>query len=577
MLWRRLAAAFCFLFALALILNTQGAGDGTWFWYATLLHAGKKLYADLRLVQQPLFILETDLFQIVFGQGWLESKIAAVLHALAFCGGMLLVTRRGTWSDPQKALLILSGFFLVIRFEAYRFDDYHAPADCFFLYSILLLIALIREGSSLRRDLGLTALMGVFAGLTIMLRLNDGAALFGAGAFVLLATVKASRKLGALAVHSAAFALTSVSIVLLTGDSLRDYANSSIFRAAGSKGGAGSVLQYPFTLPVRTLLYLADKWPVLLVWSILVVAAASLFVPYGRKDWRWWLVKVVAVAGAFRLVRMKVATPLDELTNVPAGLWVLAAYLLGIVTVVRLLPLRERERNPLELLLLIPLAMLVSSSMSSAGTHFGLYTPVGMLVLILPIASPVAIPQGWARALILAVCGILAITCCIYRFEVPYAWHNYRVPPLFQDRQVFEHPDYGPMVIDRNLLLFINGICANLVPGSDDDLVSLPFSYANYFCAIPPWHNYVQTFFDTSDFQLIATLNHELDTAPPKWVLYQRQPIVLALHEATFNHGQRLPHRDLDDLIYGKLLKKQWHVVFRSNYRSTWLLMRTRE
>ena len=48
--WQRLAAAFCFLFGLALIANTLTAADGEWYWYAWYLQQGKRLYADMQLV-----------------------------------------------------------------------------------------------------------------------------------------------------------------------------------------------------------------------------------------------------------------------------------------------------------------------------------------------------------------------------------------------------------------------------------------------------------------------------------------------------------------------------------------------
>ena len=71
-----------------------------------------------------------------------------------------------------------------------------------------------------------------------------------------IALLAPQHRLRALALFSLAAALTVVLVVGCTGDSLRDYASYSIFHAAGSKGGAGSVLASPLQLPINTLLWL---------------------------------------------------------------------------------------------------------------------------------------------------------------------------------------------------------------------------------------------------------------------------------------------------------------------------------
>jgi len=135
------------------------------------------------------------------------------------------------------------------------------------------------------------------------------------------------------------------------------------------------------------------------------------------------------------------------------------------------------------------------------------------------------------------------------------------------------------MIIDNHLLKFITPICAVINDGdSNPQLLSMPWGYANYYCNIPPWHGYVQTWFDTSSKPYIDALVSELRSSPPKWILYQRQLGILAFHEIIYNQGKPLPQRDLDDLILSKIDDGEWRVVRQEDYGtdSTWMLLRTK-
>jgi hypothetical protein len=139
------------------------------------------------------------------------------------------------------------------------------------------------------------------------------------------------------------------------------------------------------------------------------------------------------------------------------------------------------------------------------------------------------------------------------------------------------------MIIEREELKFIEPICeAVKADGSEQGLLSLPFPYPNYFCSIEPWHGYVQTFFDTSSKETIHGLMDELQKAPPKWIVYQRQLNNLMLHEQIFNQGRPLPQRYLDQMIEDKIGTGEWQPVYMSTYGShdfysdQWILLRTR-
>ena len=252
--WQTLITAFCLLFGLALIAETQGAGDGTWFWYATLLRQGHRLYSEMHLALQPLFVLETEFFQALLGNGWIAGKIPAALHLIAYCAGLWLLAARSGLRDVEKAVLIGCGFFFPLAFEAYRFDDYHVLADCFQLYALLALLAVQKVQRS-RNALLLACLLGVLCGLSLTTRLNDGAALV-VGVVLGIAVLAPAWRVASLLLFVISTALTLALVVHLTGDSLHDYASYSIFHAAGSKGGAGSVLKYPLLLPLHTIGFL---------------------------------------------------------------------------------------------------------------------------------------------------------------------------------------------------------------------------------------------------------------------------------------------------------------------------------
>jgi hypothetical protein len=138
------------------------------------------------------------------------------------------------------------------------------------------------------------------------------------------------------------------------------------------------------------------------------------------------------------------------------------------------------------------------------------------------------------------------------------------------------------MYVETGMLEFIQPVCADIGEvGGAPQLLSLPYSFANYFCDVPPWSGYVQTWFDTSTRETIVGLSEQLQTAPPKWIFYQRQLDALAIHEQVFNGGRPLPQRDLDRTIEEKLVQGSWKTVYRSQYGTTdslkqeWLLIST--
>jgi hypothetical protein len=116
-------------------------------------------------------------------------------------------------------------------------------------------------------------------------------------------------------------------------------------------------------------------------------------------------------------------------------------------------------------------------------------------------------------------------------------------------------------------LKFNQSICATVEHGdSSRELLSIPYPYPNYFCAVPPWHGYVQTYFDTSKRATIEQLMQELESAPPQWIVYQREMHILTGAERLYNHGQPLAQRDLDSMIMRNISTGKWQLVEKEDY-----------
>jgi hypothetical protein len=586
-----IAVGICVLFSLAHIVNLQTSNEGGWYWYARSLAVGQRLYSDMHLPLQPLFIEETAAFLMVFGKSWFASKIAPFLHAILFCAGFHFVLKRShAISGVEKAVLICCGFFVSIGFVGYRFDDYHVVTDCTGLYAIVALLKL-SEAETEQSRLAAAAIAGMLSGLSIVTRLNDGAALFVAVivSIIVLAAGK-RRTCSMIAIVGAATAV--VLVVWTTGDSFRGWAISSIFRAAATKGGTSSVLAHPLQLPASAIETL-EHWQNLQFVFYLVVSAlicGLIIAPKFRHRAAVQASRVLGIALIlFPLHRYWYRGNFEDqklIIDVAAvgvflifGLTAFAVISSGIkLSRARL----HYAANNREILILIPCGQLASGAMSSGGSHIGLYGPLAITIVLLPIVFPAAFRHLVLRGFTVAIAAMLALHIATFKWHTPYLWYTYRAEQLFSHRQWYKHPDYGWMYIDVNLLHMIEPICSTVDADASGELLSLPYPYPNYFCSIQPWHGYVQTFFDTSSAATIFQLIAELKNAPPKWIVYQRQLQVLSAHEETYNHRRPLPHRYLDTLIQDKLASGEWRAVYTSSFGSypglsdEWILIRTR-
>jgi len=566
-----------------MIVNNQMEGEATWFWYTILFHHGAKLYADLHLALQPLFVLEMDVWMRLFGIKCFATEIPSVLHLLVLCLGLFLLLRESDWADWQKAIVLVGAFVLWVVGSSYRFDDYHVTTESFILYSLVLLL-LLAKADSMRQQFTLAAAMGVLCGFTITSRINDGAALLVAASVCMLVLTR-SRKIIVCSLFVATSALTAASVVRATGDSFSDYLSNSLFRAVGSKGGTGSLLADPFLLFHNALeMRHGGKW--IFFCSVAIVIVGALVQRYWKSSIGQIVMLQLTVAGAIFAVSAysrREQLPTGILIQFAVPLLIVVTYLLAPVVAARLsmwkLGSGKREWDAREILLLVPLAEVASNSASGAAEPLsGYYAQISMLLLLIPVIQPFRKQVVWANASFLTALALVGLSGVVAKVQKPYAWNSRLSSPMFVNRQWYQHPVYGPMYIDRDLLQFSRSICDEIgQANSEPELLSLPFSYANYFCYITPWHGFVHTFLDTTTRSTMDELIKEIRTDPPQWIVYQRQLMSMAVQEKLFIHGQPSAQRNLDEAIMQKVEAGQWQLVDGRNDRdSSWYVIRTR-
>lgn len=582
--WQGLAVLFCLLLATAMILNNQMAGEGVWFWYARAFQHGVRLYADLHLPLQPLFVLEVDGWMHLLGiQTW-AYELPSLLHALLLCGVLGWGLRYSDWLRAQKAVLLAACFCLTVVGDSYRFDDYHVVSEACILAGIGTLLAIARTDRS-GRQLQLCAACGVLSGLSCMTRLNDGTAMAVTATFCVAFLVK-RRRIPASAVLLLSVVATMLLVVWLTGDTVQAWISNSMVHAMASKGGSGHFVATPLLL-----FWKAGKQMVRRAGVYAVLIAATVLTRWIASRWRRGALFIVVVRGVILAVVLLLCTVsfrslmlwsfLDPVV-LPA---VVASYLLGMLALLRLLGWMKwfGPRRPAEILLLIPLAEWASSSASSSGdplTQY--YAPVAMLLVLLAVLIPYGRLSQLVRSEVFVWTVLICAFGCWSKWIKPYAWQNWINPPMFTHRVWYRHPVYGPLYIDRDLLAFSVATCGDIDQGKpvgavQPSLLSLPYPYPNYFCATPPWHGYIQTYFDTTQRSTIVHLMAELNTAPPEWIIYQRQLGILRGAEMLYNHRQPLAQRDLDTLLMRKIATGQWRLVERRNYLpgDGWLVIQT--
>ena len=592
--WQYLALTGCALLSLAMIVNTQLAGESMWLWYTKAFHDGVRLYSGLHLALQPLYILESDLWMKMFGVKCIVTEIPSLLHAMLLAAGMFAVLRESTWPDWQKGTVLFSAFALCVSGHNYRFDDYHVTAEALIIWSVVLLLVLARTEEP-KRQAALAVALGALAGLTTTSRVTDGVALLTASCYCMVFLAK-RRKLPLAGLTLLTAAAVVLSVVQLTGDSFPVYLTSTVIKAAGSKGGTGSIfaaLLLVFGNAVQ-FLFRGRKW--LLVFMLGLVAVNA---PLKRRWPRLTTAQLMAIQIGMAAVAYAVCSHtmrrallggllIDELVYFS----VVAMYLLPIVVAIRFARVHVLGTawDAREALVFLVLAIWASYSAGAAGeplTQY--YAPISMMLLLAPVLEPFRRQAAWVNASFLSVVALVGLSAVTSKALVPYAWNDAKSSPMFTHRVWYDHPVYGWLYLNRGDLAFFRSICDGIEQqGASRELLSIPYPYPNYFCAIPPWHDYVQTYFDTSTRATILRLIGELKTAPPMWIVYQRQLHIMSGAERLYNHGRPLAQRELDTLIMDNIASGKWQLVEKRDYPKVldkdeylpgdgWYVIRTRQ
>lgn len=569
------AIVLCLAVAVLMIVNTQLSGEAMWFWYATTFLHGGKLYSQLHTALQPLFVLETASWMRLFGSRVIVYEIPSLIHAFLLVLGIFLLLRGSEWADWQKAIVLLGTFVFTVLGHSYRFDDYHVVAETLIVYALLILVRLLHVQPQDQRmqTVWPAAALGLVNGLTLVTRVTDGAALVTASCICVLVLLPRRRFL-ALVTLLLVCAVTLLTVVALTGDTFSAYLTNSLIHAAGSKGGTGSIFAAPFVMIKNTYGMLIGLR--LISCCIFAVLVLGFLV---ARFWKRVLPYVLPIQFVLATVLFFIL-PFGKRVSVENGLFfevvvlitTLLMYAIAVVVLVQLIA-SWRTSSPWErrgILILVPILEWASYSAGAAAEPLtNYYEPVALLLLLIPVLHVLRRQTEWIRPFTLCIFALTTVNGLAVKAKVPYSWQNYHYGAIFQNRVWYRHPVYGEMYIDRDLLQFSERVCADIgaVPGKPGPvLLSLPYPFPNYFCNTPPWHNYVQTFFDTSSRATVEQLIQELTQAPPTWIVYQRQLNIMVGSERLYNHNRPLAQRDLDRLIMQKLATGEWTLVDESSY-----------
>ena len=575
--WQGVSIGLCLTLAVLMVINTQMSGEAMWFWYGTTFGHGAKIYSQLHTALQPLFVLETGTWLKLFGHNLVVYEIPSILHAFLLMLGIFFILRESDWSDRWKAVVLLGTFSFIVAGHSYRFDDYHVVAEFQITYALLVLLLIGKPSlrHDARRQLKLTAALAVICGLTWTTRVTDGAAL-AAASFLCLPFLLRKNRLASLGLFLALMFATILVTVLLTGDSFSAYLSNSIFRAAASKGGTGSIFAAPFLVIKNTLpsLFVQKKVTSLL----LSLAFIGVLIKRYRPNWIGYIIPLQL---AFAALVLLISSPVNRI-DLKRGLFfedivlytTIIMYGFAAWVIVRMVRALQGTGtwDPREIVILLPILEWASYSAGAAAEPLtNYYAPVALLFLLIPVLQPFRRYALWANPSVVTLFILLTLNIVFSKILIPYSWQNYRYQAMFHGRVKYHHPLYGTMYIDRDLLSFSEKLCKDIgaQPGANQpELLSLPYPYPNYFCGTAPWHNYVQTFFDTTNRDTMAHLQHELETAPPKWIVYQRQMNIMIGSERLYNHSNPIPQRHLDTFIAQKLSSGEWTLVDDSNYLS---------
>ena len=569
------AKAFAFFFGISMLFCVMAASDGTWFLYAKEILSGKKIYADLHMTAQPIFPLINCIQIALLGDSLVSQKLAFIFFLSLYIHALSLLTSIASESGTRRALIFTALFFTSIHFEAFRFDDYHAVANTCVLYLIYL-------GYRLQTNKPAPSLLlaiGALCAVTFLTRINQGLSVTASISLLILlghAPLTTKARQYALIVSSG---LTMLLISLYAADTyLSEWFTSTIKQASSAKGGA-MLFTYPLQIPLISTIHIIRNSAAGFIEPLASFVGLFIITALKRNETVTKKRTFILVLSLFCLISTFIRSDLILET---APFMVLLAYFMfaGLLIPIfsnnpyHLFAITEKSEYKL---FAFPFFLYFFSSLSSGGHFLGLYFELSTLLLVVIIVYGKELLDN--DVLFTSLLILLAVTGISYRFHNPYSWHTYKTSSMYSKSLILmdDQNHLGPHLIDKKLHDFILPVCMTIKnnPGS---LLSLPFSFPNYYCNVPLWKSYVQTFFDTTPPSVINDLINSLKESPPKYIFYQRQLDNLRLHEKTFNSGKPLAHRELDEFLMQHVNSGEWSIVYRSSYSppSDWMLIRTR-
>lgn len=573
-----IVSVLCFLYGTMLLVFVVSPGDGGWILYGKEMISGMKIYSDLQLNQQPLFpvlsAIVASITDVILYQHLLYLPIL-----LLFCFSIYRLCAVVGTNVYFRSLLILCVFFFSIRFEAYRFDDYHVLAHSLVLLSAAISFEAIYNNRYVFNKFCIG--QGLICVATMLVRINEGCVVLLGATCTLLFLSKDFRSgiRGILFFGTAILSFFAV-IMLLIGESPLVWFDYTFARAAGNKGGV-SLIGYPFRLTINSATTIRDvvsSLPAHLVLLSFLYLGAVYSIAVLTKKFSFLKCLLLAIflcCVEYYLIKVKFSFGLLIVPLVVIGL-----LLIGNYVVMGLVFNRERISYKVIPVLAYSCSLFFMGALSSAGRYQDLTFPTAFSLATFPLLfNSIGFKINKSKLILSVFSTILLILVgeSLYlRTKVPYAWHSYNVPPLFSSEYNVETDRSGvDFILSKQVSELIFPVCKIVSPG--DTLLSLPFSFANYFCGIPVWHGYVQSFFDTSGPDLINRMLADLTDNPPNFIFYQRQISNMETHELLFNNGKPLAHRKIDKYIMEKVNSHEWEAVFTSKafFPSEWLLIKT--
>jgi len=557
-----LACLVCISFGLLTLAFVTGAGDGTWYFYSKSYLAGLQLYSDLGLVQQPLFILYNSIGIYLFGDSWIAQRVLFIPILIAFVFLLRAIIKYTETQNHVQAGLIFSIFFLAIYFPPFRFDDYHAFLHTLELLFLYLILSTSKPTENKKSHL---VLLGLTIAFIVFTKITDGVLLL-MGFLAIIFLNRGNVPLHRYIPSFFGIVLGVGLIFMLTNDSVEAWYRSTLIDAAAAKGGNQMWFSYAKLLKNATgqILTIPN-----IFYFIVFFICVYLF---SRFHQRFWL--VISLLFFFLFIRN--FSPVYYLISFA----ILTLLIYSIYIAVAFLKNNDYFTASNATIYLLPIllqGLLLAGSLSSAGstTDFTFLLAISLVVLISILSL-----HHWLmlKNMLIMVTICLGFDAFIHKFNTPYAWHDFSSPRINRDRQLIQTDSLGPVLVDQQLYELIQPVCEVVVTQNKPvTLLSIPFSFANYFCGIPPWHHYVQSFFDFSNPKLLGKMVDELNIAPPDFIFYQRQLKSLEQHEQLFNANQHLPHRSLDRMIMHKIEIGTWTVIYsKSMGDSNWLLISTK-